>query len=141
VTTDFSQAAATQLRPLEPVKAAEKIAADVNLGSILVEDNDNVTAENLNNNPILKELGIQFTSDDAMFNQEIIFTKPFVTGEESPTITIPVNDETQIQRAIQTIKSIISTYGPLLNEEAMRKYGIESGTSSAPTSTSTRAPR
>jgi hypothetical protein len=123
VTTDFSQAAGTQLRQLDPIKAAEKIVSSINLSNIIAEDDDNLTAENLNNNPILKELGIEFSSDNAYFDDEIIFTKPFVTGEESPTIRIPINSPAEIQAANQTIRAIISTYG---NEDAMRKYGMDS---------------
>ena len=123
VTSDFSQAAGTQLRQLDPIKAAEKIVSSINLSNIIAEDDDNLTAKNLNNNPILKELGIEFSSDNAYFDDEIIFTKPFVTGEESPTIRIPINSPAEIQAANQTIRAIISTYG---NEDAMRKYGMDS---------------
>lgn len=131
VTTDFSQAAGTRLQELDPIKASEKIASDLNLGALIKEDSDNDTVENLNNNPILRELGIQFTSSDATIFDEIIFTKPFVTGDEDPEIRIPIDKEEQVRLALQKIKSIISTYG---NEEALRKYGM---VSSAPTTTNT----
>jgi hypothetical protein len=141
VTSDFSQAAGTQLRQLDPARASEKIASSINLGNLIIQDDDNLTAENLNNNPILKEIGINFVSDKGMVNQEIIYTKPVLEAEgESPTIRIPINTPTQIQVANQTIKAIISNYGPYLNEDAMRKYSMDSAPSGG-SSPARKAPR
>jgi hypothetical protein len=106
-----------------------------------VSDNDTISAKNLNDNPILKEIGIEFISDDGMFDQELIYTKPVIGSEgESPTIRIPINGSKEVQAAIQTIKSIISTYGPILNEDAMRKYGMDSAPSGG-SSPARKAPR
>jgi hypothetical protein len=138
VTTDFSQAAGTKYDILDPIRASEKIVSDSNIGSLIIQDDDNITAENLNNNPILKELGIQFTSADGTLYQEIIYTKPFVTGEESPEIRIPIDDESEISSAIQKIKSIISTYG---DKEALTKYGIGSNQVGGAAPTARKAPR
>jgi len=138
ITTDFSQAADTKYNILDPIKASEKIVSDSNIGSLIIEDDDNITAENLNNNPILKELGIQFTSADGTVNQAIIYTKPFVTGEESPEIRIPIDDESEISSAIQKIKSIISTYG---DKEALTKYGMGSNQGGGAAPTARKAPR
>lgn len=138
VTTDFSQAAGTRLQELDPIKASEKIASDLNLGALIKEDSDNDTVESLNNNPILQELGITFTSDNALINDEIIFTKPFVTGDENPEIRIPINDEQEVRLALQKIKSIISTYG---DRYALRKYGIVSNQVGGIAPTGRRAPR
>jgi hypothetical protein len=55
-----------------------------------VQDDDNLSSEKLNNNPILKELGIEFSSDDGVFNQELIYNKPFVSGKEEAAIRIPI---------------------------------------------------
>jgi len=133
VTTDFSQASGTKLQgSLNRAKASEKIVSSINLGNIIVQDDDNLSSEKLNNNPILKELGIEFSSDDGVFNQELIYNKPFVSGKEEAAIRIPINTPAEIQAATQKIKAIISTYG---DEKAMRKYGMESndgGGSSAP---------
>jgi hypothetical protein len=138
ITTDFSQSAGTKLNILDPIKASEKIVSDSNIGSLIIQDDDNITAENLNNNPIFKELGIQFTSSDGTFNQEIIYTKPFVTGEESPEIRMPINDASEMSSAIQKIKSIISTYG---DKEALTKYGMGSNQGGGAAPTARKAPR
>jgi hypothetical protein len=127
ITTDFSEAAKTKIKKFNRTSAIRDIMSSIDFNNLIVEDDDNATAANLNANPILRDLGIQFISDDAAINDEIIFTKPYVKGKESPTIRIPLDSEEEIANAIQTIRGIISSY---TYDEDMMKYSMGDGTSS-----------
>jgi len=134
ITTDFSEAAKTKIKKFNRNAATTDIMSSINFNKLIVQDDDNKTAANLNANPILRDLGIQFVSDNGKFNQEIIFTKPFVKGKESPTIRIPINNEKQIASAIQTIRTIVSSYA---YDDDMMKYSMGDGNTLRGSSTTT----
>ena len=131
ITTDFSQSAGTKLNILDRDKVSERIASNIDF-NVIDYDNAETSVNALNQNPILQELGIQFTyEDDVWGDDNIIFTKPFDFDGTGPEIKIPINNDQEARSAIQRIKSIIAQYG---NEDVLRDYQMGS---SAPTTTNT----
>ena len=134
ITTDFSQSAGTKLNILDRDKVSERIASNIDF-NVIDYDNAETSVNALNQNPILQELGIQFTyEDDVWGDDNIIFTKPFDFDGTGPEIKIPINNDQEARSAIQRIKSIIAQYG---NEDVLRDYQMGSSTTNT---TPTQAP-
>ena len=130
--SDFSQAEETKFSRFERGEVARQIINDINLGSLIVKDEDAVTVDNLNNNPVLQSLGLKFRAAGTFSpdGDQIIFSSP------SGDVKLNIDSDEDIAKAIEELEKIIAING---NQDILRKYGRN--TSPAPTAAPRRAPR